>query len=370
MKNTKKIAYIITLPDLGGAQSHVYEVMTHIGEYGMVPLLITGKDGWLVDQVTAAGIKTYIVPALIREISPIKDMKAVLAVRRILKAERPDILHCHSSKAGIIGRVAARTCRIPSIFTAHGWAFTDGVSFPKRFIYRNIENLIAYITDQIICVSEYDCQLGLRYLPAHKDKIMTIHNCIPDLPQYVRDWDNQPLGDTIHCVVVARFAAPKRNIEILHILRKLLDAGSKITVTFIGDGPDMPRAKEEAARLHLGSNAIFLGARSDVASLLPNYDLFLLLSNWEGFPISILEAMRAGLPVVASDVGGVKEAVDDKVTGLLLKGKANELSYFADMLDEGRESIRGFGISGRICFLNKFTLKKMLVRLCSIYMKL
>lgn len=166
----KKIAYLITLPDLGGAQSHVYEVIRNIGKYGYLPMLITGAEGWLTEQVKAEGITYYIVPDLVRPIAPLHDYKAVRAVKKILQQERPELVHCHSSKAGIIGRLAAHYCKIPVIFTAHGWAFTDGVNPVKRRLYAGIENMAAYWTDKIICVSEYDRNLGIKYLPKHREK--------------------------------------------------------------------------------------------------------------------------------------------------------------------------------------------------------
>ena len=239
----KKVCYVITLPDLGGAQSHVYEIMAGMKQYGHEAVLLVGKRGWLTEKADELGIRTYVIENMVREISPMKDLRAIYEIRNILLQERPSLVHCHSSKAGIVGRIAARLCNIPSVFTAHGWAFTDGVQPGKRFVYRNIENLVGYITDKIICVSEYDLDLGRQYLPAHSDKMTAIHNCIPDVaPNLVRDWDKAETHDFLNCIVVARFTKQKRNIEVLQIVRELLDAGKNIKVTFVGDGPDLNKA--------------------------------------------------------------------------------------------------------------------------------
>ena len=363
----RKIAYVITLPDLGGAQSHLYEVMLNIREYGYKPFLITGRNGWLTEKLNITGIACHIVPDLIRPISPIHDVKAVKHVKEILQQEQPDLVHCHSSKAGIIGRIAAHRCHIPTVFTAHGWAFTDGVNPLKRKIYAFIENLAGYWTDRIICVSEYDRRLGMRYLPAHKEKMLTIHNCIPDITDCVRDWQKNPVGDVIKIIVVARFSPPKKNIQILHLLREMLDMGKKITVTFVGDGPQLSIAKEKARDLQLGKEVEFLGARTDVAELLPKYDLFLLMSNWEGFPISILEAMRAGLPVIASDVGGVTEAVTEK-TGIVIKND-EELIEIIKVLASNKRMFEELGVSGRNLYLNQFTSQVMMSQINNVCRK-
>ena len=366
---SNKIAYIITLPDLGGAQSHLSVLMPRVREYGFEPILLVGGSGWLTDEAKAHGIKCYIVSSLVRQISPWRDLHAVWDILKILRREKPALVHCHSSKAGIVGRVAARLYHVPAIFTAHGWAFTDGVGHHKRIFYRWLENMAGYLTNSIICVSEYDRALGKRYLPRHYHKMVTVHNGIPDAPENVRDYNERPVGEEVHVVVVARFSPPKKNLQILRLLKEWLDAGIAVTVTFIGDGPDLSSAQAEAARLGLADKAVFLGARTDVAELLPKYDVFLLLSNWEGFPISILEAMRAGLPVIASDVGGVSEAVIDGVTGWLVRNEYDDVISFKSLWI-GKESIQEMGKCARTSYLENFSADKMYQDIVVLYKKL
>jgi len=363
----RKIVYIITLPDLGGAQSHLYEVMVNINKYGYQAFLITGRGGWLTNKLEAKGIACYVVPDLVRPISPIHDYKAVGGIERILQQVQPALVHCHSSKAGIIGRIAAFRCHIPSVFTAHGWSFTDGVSLVKRKLYSLIENIVGYGTNIIICVSEYDRKLGVQHLPAHKDKMVTVHNCIPDMPECVRDWEHIPLGEWLNIIVVARFSPPKKNIQILHLLRRMLDMGEKITITFVGDGPELAQAKEEASKLKLENNTLFLGARTDVPQILPKYDLFLLLSNWEGFPISILEAMRAGLPVIASNVGGVNEALKDGENGFLIDVDDNNLLEKIREIKDNKKLLIKMGMNSRERYRNEFLSDKMIIPIAKIY---
>lgn len=309
---------MITLPDLGGAQSHVYELMKGVRlSYQIEPVLITGREGWLTQQARELQIETHIVPDLVREISPLHDWRANCEVQKLLQEIKPDLVHCHSSKAGIIGRWAAKQCHIPSVFTAHGWAFTDGVPEKKRKVYRLIEKIAGKWCKRIICVSDYDKNLALREIPELKDKLITIHNCIPDT-DFRKDWSRYNPEQTLQIVTVARFSPPKKIKETLELLSAALQKDLDIHITFIGDGPLFEENVAYAKALHIESAVTFLGARTDVEKLLPQYDLFLLLSNWEGFPISIIEAMRAGLPVMASDVGGVKEAVTHGKTGWLI----------------------------------------------------
>ena len=140
----------------------------------------------------------------------------------------------------------------------------------------------------------------------------------------------------------------------------------KVTVTFVGDGPQLEEAKAKAMDLRLEKEAIFLGARTDVARLLPKYDMFLLLSNWEGFPISILEAMRSGIPVFASNVGGVKEAVRHHETGFLLENDSDVEKYLQQCF--GHDSvIKEMGKNGRVIFVQEFKVENMMSQLVICY---
>lgn len=232
-----KVAYVITLPDLGGAQSHVYELMKNMRSmYQVVPVLITGKTGWLTEQAQKLDIETHIIPDMVREISPIHDWKASRELQRLFRKIQPDLVHCHSSKAGILGRWAAKQCGIPSVFTAHGWAFTDGVPETKRKIYRLAENIAGMWCKKIICVSEYDRELALKEVPVLRDKMVTVHNCITDT-EYQKDWNQYNLQKSIEIVTVARFSPQKRILESIDLIKKSMDAHLPLHFTFIGEGP-------------------------------------------------------------------------------------------------------------------------------------
>ena len=355
-----KIAYVITLPDLGGAQSHVKELMENMRSmYAVTPVLITGKTGWLTEQAEKLHIETHIIPDLVREIAPAHDWNANRELQKLFRQIQPDLVHCHSSKAGILGRWAAKQCGIPSVFTAHGWAFTDGVPETKRKIYRLAESIAGSWCKKIICVSEYDRQLALREIPALKNKLVTVHNCIPDT-KYQKDWKQFSLQKPIEIVTVARFSPQKRIMESIDLMKKAMDAHLPFHLTFIGEGPLYQQAISHAAQLGVSQVVTFLGARTDVEELLPRYDLFLLLSNWEGFPISILEAMRAGLPIMASDVGGVNEAVQDGENGWLIPRDESHLLQLLSKLSKDERQLMRLGNKSRILFNEHFHVVNMI----------
>ncbi len=336
--------------------------------YQVIPVLVTGKQGWLTEQAQNLGIETHIIPDIVREISPTHDWKANKELQNLFCHIRPDLVHCHSSKAGILGRWAARQCGIPSVFTAHGWAFTDGVPETKRKIYRLIEKIAGKWCKKIICVSEYDKNLALREIPQLKDKLVTVHNCIPDTA-FQKNWkefdDEKEMA--LEIVTVARFSPQKKILETLNVVNNAVCQGIKLHLTFIGDGPLFAQAVSQTKKMGIENYVTFLGARTDVEKLLPNYDLFLLLSNWEGFPISIIEAMRAGLPVMASDVGGVREAVSDGRNGWLIPRDDHRVLNLLNQIAENPSYLKKMALNARKHYEQDFMIKNMTDQIFSVY---
>lgn len=361
MRN-RTILYIITLPDLGGAQVHLYEVISKLPK-NIIPYVIIGKKGWLSEALKKININLYIISALVRQISPKNDIKAIWDVKKIIREIKPDIVHCHSSKAGCIGRVAAKFCNVSTVFTAHGWAFTEGVSPKKQYVYKNLEKMMAKWTRKIICVSEYDRQIALKVMPEYKNKLVTIHNGIPD-----KDIAFINQGTSVNLVMIARFSPPKNQQVLIQALSRLCKEGFNFNLTFVGDGPKFALVKQLAEDLNLNQSVEFLGARTDVEEILAKQDIFLLISNWEGFPISILEAMRQSLPVVASDVGGVGEAIEDRKTGFLIpRGDIDALVDCLKKMYEDKNLRDSVGHAGRICYEQKFTSEKMMQKILKVY---
>lgn len=361
-----KVLYIITLPDLGGAQVHLLALATEMQARGHKVAVAVGCEGWLTEKLQEVDIPFFIVRGLVREISPCKDFRALRELRSLLTDWQPELVHCHSSKAGILGRLAAWLSSIPAIFTAHGWAFTEGVAPGKRRIYQGLEAVAGFWARRIICVSEYDRRLGCKLLPMHRKKMVTIYNGIAPENSLCAEAAERML----RLVMVARFARPKKQGAVLQALARLRAGTGKceVTVDFIGDGAELSQAQALTKELSLYETVRFLGNRTDVRSLLPKYDGFLLLSDWEGFPISILEAMREGLPVIASDVGGVKEEVLDGKTGFLIpKGDISALVEKIRYAAGHRDEFFAMGQEGWRVFSENFTTEQMMEQILQIY---
>ncbi|MDX1769999.1 MAG: glycosyltransferase family 4 protein [Planococcaceae bacterium] len=358
-----KIAQVITTIDtLGGAQNHVRDLSKYLVENGMDVDIISGFDKYDVPKMKE--VNYNYCPSLKREINLINDIKALLEVRRLLKEIKPDIVATHSSKAGLIGRLAAWSLRIPNVFTAHGWSFTEGVSSKKRKIYLVLEKVMAKITDCIITVSNYDKDLAIKNRVLHPGKVVTIHNgVIPFHDVMIRRIDESSFVDIL---MVARFDAPKKQLALIKACEKLVHLPWHLS--FVGEGSKLNEVKQYVKSKEIDSRVYFYGSMNSVEEPLKKASIFALLSDYEGLPLSILEAMQAGLPVVASDVGGVREAVINSKNGFLIpKQDQRLLMYRLGQLITDARLREEMGLNGKALFAEKFTFERMLTQTFNIY---
>lgn len=358
-----KIAYCITrMDEIGGAQVHLRDIALAYKAQSHDIYILSGSLGGITTMLQNHGIHIIEVSCLKRSIHPVYDLLALGQMIRILHQIKPDIVSCHSSKAGLLGRLAAKICGLKSIFTVHGWAFTEGVPTRTAKLYRFLEKWVAKITAHIITVSDYDKNLALSYDIAPANQMTTIHNAIPD--SFV---SQTPLSDDkpFRLLMVARFSAPKEHGQLLKALKECLDINW--TLDLVGAGDSKPY-QEYCAQNGLCDRVNFLGERKDVPDILRQTDAFVLISWWEGLPISILEAMRAALPVIASDVGGVKESVINGQTGYLVpRGDIKSLAKALRDLMTDKEKAREMGRAGRLFYDTSFSFDQFQKRTMAVY---
>lgn len=354
------IVYVITRAEIGGGQSHVLDLLHGLHRKCRLHL-VTGETGPLTEAAGALGVEVHVVPTLVQPMDPPKDLRAVFALVGLLKRIKPDLVHAHTSKAGFHARLAAWLCGVPSVFTAHTWCFAEGTARMWKLVGTPLEKAAARVCHKIIAVSEANRQLALdQGLPANK--IVTIHNGIPDSPERAR-----PGGDSgvVKILMVARFVRQKDHATLLRALPEL---NGRAEVLFAGGGPLRQEMEELARELGVAQHVRFLGDRHDIPDLLASSHIFALPTNWEGFPISILEGMRAGLPIIASDVGGVSEAVKDGVTGFTVPaGRPREFAQKLSILAGSAQLRQDFGRAARLSYERNFTRQLMLDRTILVY---
>jgi len=363
--NSLNIVYVITRSDvIGGASAHLLDLAEGVQAQGHKVTIIIGGSGMVVDIAKSRNLNCICLRNLVREISILTDLKCVFELRAMLKSLKPDLVHLHSAKAGMVGRLSAKSLGLRCVYTAHGWPFTEGVPSKKQAVYRNIERIMARLTNQIITVSEFDKRIAVDARVAKPAKLTVVHNGVSEVSDITRSEISHGLPPKL--IMVARFEVQKDHqvaINALSQLKKL-----KWIMEFVGDGPDLAQAMELAHSLGLDDRIVFSGACNDVPSRLAAADIFVLASRWEGFPLVILEAMRAGLPVIASDVGGVKESVEHNVTGILVPRSSEK--YMVSALEGliNNPALRtSMGKKGRAAFKANFTLETMLKKTLKVY---
>lgn len=349
-----RVMFVITRgDDLGGAQSYVRDLARRLAVDGHETLVVTGSSGALTDALAAAGIRSVRCDGLLRAIHPWHDTRAVVALGGIIRAFRPDLVTTHSSKAGTVGRLAARLAGTPCLFTVHGWAFNDGAAASRQRVYRWLERATAPLAERIICVSDHDRRIG-EAAGLRASRLVAIHSGIPDVGSDLRACPGA--AGPMRVVMVARFAPPKDHDTLLRTIGEV--AG--VELDLVGDGPGLPAAQALACQLGLAERVRFLGRRQDVPELLARAHVFVLSSRSEGFPLSTLEAMRAGLPVIVSAVGGAPEAVADGVSGYIVPRA--DVAALRDRLaalaaDPARRA--GIGAAARRRYEHRFTFDRM-----------
>ncbi|MBE3584511.1 MAG: glycosyltransferase family 4 protein, partial [Limnochordaceae bacterium] len=276
-------------------------------------------------------------------------------------------VHAHTFKAGAVARLAGAAEGVPTIYTPHGWRFMAGTPRLWQLAGPTIERFLARHAARIVCVSEYERQLALELGIADPEKLVVVQNGIPDVPDQARKLGPvHSLTQNVRAIMVGRFEPPKDQETLVRAVARASRPG--IVLDLVGDGPTRTRIADLARSLGLGDRVRFLGERDDIPELLAESHVFVLASQFEGLPLVVLEAMRAGLPVVATGVGGVPEAVRDGVTGILVPPR--NVEALAEALGTLASSARvrtEMGAAGRRLFLSRFTEGRMLQEIERIY---
>lgn len=357
-----RILYIITRARRGGAQRHVLDLACSMRQHFQVAVA-TGEEGFLTEACWKRAIPVYILPHLERQICPIADARAFWEILKLIQRLRPDLIHAHTFKAGFLGRLAGRVLGVPSIYTVHTWLFgTPAISRLWSALGAPCERVAAHWCERVIGVSEAGASLAHKHRIAPKSKVVTIHNGIPDCSERANlHSDGSPVITMVAC-----FTEVKEHHVLLRAFASIVP-GPRLRL--IGDGPMRGSVEELAYELRIHDRVDFLGDRDDVPSLLASSDVFVLASKFEMFPISVLEAMRAGLPVIASDVGGVGEAIVHGETGFLVpSGSAPALAQALTQMLSNVDLRLRFGRAARQRFIERFLFAQQEERTRSVYL--
>lgn len=355
------ILYVVTRGDvIGGASMHVIELAEEMQKHGHQVTLLIGRGEVVAALAQTRGLPVVVEDLLLRHIMPLTDLRCLLRLVKRIRQLKPDLIHLHSAKAGLLGRVAAKLVGLPVVYSVHGWAFNMYSGLLAR-VYRQLEHWLLPLTDALVLVCQRDFLIAEQMKGASAVQLALVHNGIADNTLQARQAD----GGTIRLICVARFEAPKDQVTLLQALAMLPDDGWQLT--FVGDGPTQAECRRLVGELGL-TQVIFAGERSDVAALLQQADVFVLTSRSESLPLSVLEAMRAGLPVIASDVGGMAELVEHGSTGFLVpSADPHTLANMLKQLLTEPSLRRKMGEAARQRFCDHFTLTRQGRRFAALY---
>jgi glycosyltransferase involved in cell wall biosynthesis len=329
MAARRKVIQVITRMIVGGAQETTLLSCARMDPMRYEMVLVTGPqagpEGSLVDEASDAGVRVIVEPHLVRQVAP-SDARATFRLARLFRAERPDIVHTNSSKAGIIGRAAARLAKVPHVVhTVHGWSFHDHMHAATRAGYVSAERLAAKWSDTLIVVTSIDREKGLVHgigTPSQYRLIRAGFDVIPfELARTQRTAARQALGMSSNARVVGsvmRLSEQKDPLTWIRAAGAIARRDPEAQFIVVGDG-SLRREVEVAAEQEGITNRLQItGVRRDVAQCMAAFDVFLSTSLWEGLPKVVLQAMATGIPVVATPSDGVQEVLRHEESGLVV----------------------------------------------------
>ena len=353
----KKIAHLQLLPLLSGVQRVCLDELQRLDPSLYDRYLICREPGLLTAEAERSGIKCLYVPALQRSISLKNDMAAFIALFRLFRKYNFDIVHTHSSKTGVLGRIAAFISGTKLIVhTVHGFSFPAARSKFEYFIFFLMEKLGSLCGDRLICLHTSDRDIAVNKLGVSPDKIVILPNGI-DLHKFhpsslqEREEIRAELSIPAASIVVGMTGRlwPQKNPGLLlDSAIRLLHKNADLVFVFIGDGELLAELKSKSEASGFSSRILFLGWRQDTDRLLHALDVFVLPSLWEGMPLAILEAQSSGLPCVVSDIQGNNSLVKHGTDGFLFSLSAPQsIDHFLSRLIAEPELRQQFGIASR-----------------------
>jgi len=341
-----RVAHVVTRL-IAGAGGVALRAASQLDPERFESVILTAPGGSLIERAAASGIEVITLRNLRPDIAPHADVAALRELTALLEVGGFDVVHTHSAKAGAIGRLAARRAGVRTVLhTFHGFPFHAFQPALRRAAYIAVERRLARITDRLVAVSANVAAEAVRLGIAAPDQIRVIPVSISNrgsVPRDGRARARRLLGTGEGATVIGSVGRLDEQKAPQHFLEALAQLGRKdVMGVWIGDGPLRASTEARSRALGLAGRAVFLGERHDVAELLPGLDVFLMTSLYEGLPCALAEAMRAGLPVVATAVNGVPELIVAGETGLLTAPARPDMAAraVAHLLDHPAEAAR------------------------------
>ena len=370
MQKRKKILYVVTKSVWGGAQRYVYDLALGLPREQCEVIVTAGGNGLLHERLKISGIRTISLPSLQRSVNPLRDGAVFFHLLKIFVSEKPDVIHLSSPKAGLVGGLAAffyktlypkpYTLNPRIIYTVHGWPFQeDRMWLARAAIFLGCW-FSSLFHDHIILINKNDLRIASFFLPRHK--LALIPNGI-HAPNFLARTEARAALENLsgrsfnqNTLLIGTITELTKNKGLPYLIETVDQIKSQISNTksqiiVIGDGLDRKKLEAEIRKRNLEKIISLAGFIPDAAKYLKAFDLFVLPSVKEGLPYAALEAMAAGVPIIASRVGGLPDIISDSTKGILVPPK-NIPRLAEALLQSIQSSIPSPTLDSRFSFAN------------------
>lgn len=383
----KKILLCITKSTAGGAQKYVYDLALHLPTDQFEPVIVAGGSGSLFVMAREKGIRTISVQGIERDISFVRELRAFFNLTKIFIKEKPDIIHLNSSKMGAMGAIAALIVKLITfnfkprvIFTVHGWGFREDRSAFWRMAIFTVSWIAARFHSHTIAINSADYADARAFIPHKKISLVPLGLEKTEFMERdsAREFFSQRYGVPKDKFLIGVAAELIKNkgisyfLQALNVLKNSQIANPiEMHAIIMGEGKEHQRLEIQRQTLGLTDDTSVIGFVPEAKQYLKAFDTFVLPSVKEGLPYAVMEAMAAGLPVVASHVGGIPDLISDQTTGLLTRAKdpralARQIQYMIDNEDHRR----AMGMRAQEKIAQSHPLERMITATANLYHEL
>ena len=375
-----KILHVITRLDPGGSATNTIVSADQLRKHGFDTFLAYGPthdpDRTVRHLLDKLNIKQFLIPNLVRNPSPLKDWQAMRQLRNIIRDGHFDLIHTHTSKAGVLGRMASHACKKPSIHTPHGHIFYGyfGPILTWLFIY--MERMMAKHTDKIISLTDIETSESLENGIGKTEQYVTIHSGVPlssltniDAAEGTRFRRQYNIPERAFLFISIGRLVPVKGFDILiNAFIKTRFTQQPVYLAIVGDGDERKRLESIASQSPVGENIRFTGSMPDIRPALSAANTFVLASRNEGMGRVFIEAMAAGIPTIGTSVGGVPSLISDGRNGILVPGEnIDALSAALKRVESDRVTMKEIGRNAAKSVFPEYDQSTMVQQIADVY---
>jgi glycosyltransferase involved in cell wall biosynthesis len=373
LSNDSRIVFVFHRGDVvGGASIYIVHMAHALAAAGHGVHVIVAGEGHFASLLARSGLSWSAIPAAGRAMGPStawRGARLIPQLRKELDRLNPTLVSAQGAQAGLFVRAMRPRLSCPIVYTPHGWSFMPGAGVKNQFGGRLVEWVLRRRADATIAVSEYEAAVGRSARAVNSRKLHVIRNGIPDVSPDPVARASRPDADCVKFVSVARFERQKNHAALIDAAARVRDLSFHLAL--YGEGELEAGAREHVARLGLEKYVDFMGTTDDIATVLTEADVFVLSSRWESFPLSILEGVSAGCAVIATDVGGVSEAIENGRNGLLVPpDNVDALALAMRRVIEDASLRSNLASKARADFESRFQLESMTAPTIALYREL